>query len=75
MVTNQTPVALRTSLASQDPAPPSDRLARIIAAARSWDDAAGDRRDLPPPRGGWARCFEAAAARGFLPTPVLALAD
>ena len=75
MITKQASRALRTALARQDREPPPDRLARIIAAARSWDDAAGDRRDLPPPRGGWARCFESAAARGFLPTPLPDLAD
>jgi hypothetical protein len=51
------------------------RLAEVIAIARAWDNAPGDRLDLAPPRGGWVRCFECAAARGFEPREPLSLSE
>lgn len=76
MITEQVQAARRRAFAdSKNRASPADRIAQIIAVARSWDDAPGDRQDLPPPRGGWARCFEAAASRGFHPRSVVDLED
>ena len=76
MVAQEVQATHRRSLAGStaDPSRP-DLLALVIAAARSWDDAPGDRRALPPPRGGWARCFEAAAARGYLPRSAFDTSD
>lgn len=65
MVTEQVQNARRQALPRSlaDPSQP-DRHAQVIAIARAWDVAPGDRRDLPPPWGGGARCFAVTAARG-----------
>lgn len=54
----------------------SDKVTRILAIARAWDRDYAARVSpgrLPPPRDGWARCFEAASERGFAPRTAVRL--